>query len=1020
MKADDDNASANARSPEEGVGSPADTGTGERLRRMFERFNSFGCRIGLAFLAALLPLVGVGYVLVSAHVRGRLDAMFSEEAAGILEAWAERISTRIEDAGNAVAYLARSDHVHGVLASTAAPDLRDAAECGSVERQFRDFLETHPLSLMVRVLDAAGRERVRVERRGDEILTTPAADLQDKGNRAYVREAVAVLPGVRYVSRFELNREHGRIEQPPRPTVRIAVQVRAPSGKLLGLIIANLRANVLLAPPFPTTHRLLFVADTDGQYLLHSASPEVAFGGPENLATGIGLEQRLGRKAAHAALTGTPFTVEEEGQRYRMFTRRLTVAPVPRRALILGLLVPYAAVKVVAAEFALTFGGMLAVAVVLSLLAGWSASRHIGRPIRELAARALEFGTGHLDARASIQRGPTEVRKLALALNNMAARLQALQADWETALQRRTEALDKSRKAALSLMQDVKLRKDEIEKTLQKLAAAEAAARRRGAWASGLQKAGDDLARCTAVEEVLQTAARAPVEYLNLRMAWVSVPEDDDSAFRVAALSDPSIREAAVSECQPEVVRTGRCRLIDDVRGEPPHPSCPALAEKFGFHSCLSLPLKSGGRVAGILTIRAHREGQETVLSEARPLLEVFAHQVEAAWERCRREHELQELAAFALLNPSPVVRIGPDNRVVRANPAAVFGFDDIQGALWPDVCPEASPAFLARVRGDGDGEEMVQQQHRLGERVLLFCYVARPTGEVFAYGSDITLLMRTEEELRRAKEAAEAANRAKSEFLATMSHELRTPLNSIIGFADLLAMPFYGGLNPKQETYVRHISDAGRHLLALINDILDLSKVEAGRMELEPEPVRPAALIRECLDLIRERALKHSLTVAFAPDASDEDLEIHADSRRIKQVLYNLLSNATKFTPDGGAVRVDLERVRWDGERWVGAGDRTYDSPFTADDVRGWTDGVLVSVSDTGIGLANEDLDRVFGRFEQVDASASRRQEGTGLGLALTRSLVELHGGRIWAESDGVGRGATFRFVLPLSPPAP
>ncbi|NOY80594.1 MAG: GAF domain-containing protein [Kiritimatiellaeota bacterium] len=1022
MKEDTPNAPANVQAGERNAATAAHARSGKRRPCFKDRINSFGCRFGLAFFVAFLPLLGVGYALVSAHVRGRLDSVFSEEAAGMLESWAERIQTRIEDVGNAVAYLARSDHVLGVLEAAATPGPRVAQERRNVEREFRRFIETHPVCLMLQVLDAAGREQVRVERNEEGFSTTPNPDLRDNENRAFVREALALPPGTRFVSRFEVQPEQrGREGGGPCPSLRVAARVRAPLGQGLGLAVAKLRANVLLVPPAATTpQRVLFAVGAGGQYLYQSEAPKTAPDDADNSIAGMGLVQRLGPAAARAALAGKTSIVTEEGHHYRLFVRRLTIgtAPAPRRTLLLGLMVPHAAMKVVAAEFAFTFGGMLAIAAALSLLVGWSASRRIGGPIRELAAHALQFGTGRLDVRAAADRGPTEVRLLAEALNDMAAQLHVLQADWEAELRRRTEALDKSRKAALSLMQDVKLRKDEVEETLQKLAAAEAAARRRGAWASGLQKAGDDLARCTTAEAVLQTAARAPVEYLHLRMAWVSVPDDGASNFRVVAVSDPSIREAAVSECLPEVYRTGQCRHFDDVRGNPPHQSCPALAEEFGFHSCLSLPLKIGGQVAGVLTIRAHRKGQETVLAEARPLLEVFAHQVEAAWERCRREQELEELAAFASLNPSPVVRIGPDNRVVRANPAAVFGFDDIQGALWPDVCPGASPEFLARVR-EAVGQTL-QQQHRLDERVLLFSYVARPSGEVFAYGGDITRLVRTEDELRRAKNAAEAANRAKSEFLATMSHELRTPLNSIIGFAELLATPFYGELNPKQQTYVRHISDAGRHLLALINDILDLSKIEAGRMELEPEPVRPAGLIRECLDLIRERALKHSLTVEFSPDASDEDLEILADPRRIKQVLYNLLSNATKFTPDGGAVRVDLDRVRWTAGHWAGAGNRTYDSPFAPQDVGGWTEGVLVSVSDTGIGLADENLERVFGRFEQVDASASRRQEGTGLGLALTRSLVELHGGRIWAESDGVGHGATFRFILPLSPPAP
>ena len=244
--------------------------------------------------------------------------------------------------------------------------------------------------------------------------------------------------------------------------------------------------------------------------------------------------------------------------------------------------------------------------------------------------------------------------------------------------------------------------------------------------------------------------------------------------------------------------------------------------------------------------------------------------------------------------------------------------------------------------------------------------------------------LNRMSAELGRLYRQIETANQHKSEFLANMSHELRTPLNAIIGFTEVLSERMFGDINDKQAEYLRDILESGRHLLALINEILDLSKIEAGRMELERSDFDLPATIENTLVLVRERAQKHGIVLAHT---IDERLGvIHGDERKVKQVLLNLLSNALKFTPEGGSIHVRA----------------------------GLRDGMAeVSVSDTGVGIAPEDQDKVFEEFRQVGA-ASKKVEGTGLGLAISRKFIELHSGKIWVTSQ-VGSGSTFAFNLPL-----
>jgi signal transduction histidine kinase len=243
--------------------------------------------------------------------------------------------------------------------------------------------------------------------------------------------------------------------------------------------------------------------------------------------------------------------------------------------------------------------------------------------------------------------------------------------------------------------------------------------------------------------------------------------------------------------------------------------------------------------------------------------------------------------------------------------------------------------------------------------------------------------LNRMNDELGRLYEELEAASRHKSEFLATMSHELRTPLNAIIGFSQVLKEQMYGELNERQADYVDDVLSSGQHLLNLINDILDLAKVEAGRMELQPSTFELPELLENAASMVRERATRQGIGLTVATDGSVGLME--GDERKVKQILFNLLSNAVKFTPSGGKITLAA---------------------------RAAAEEVVISVRDTGIGISADDQTKIFEEFYQV--GTSRTQEGTGLGLALTRRLVELHHGQLSVESEP-GVGSTFTVTMPL-----
>ena len=315
-------------------------------------------------------------------------------------------------------------------------------------------------------------------------------------------------------------------------------------------------------------------------------------------------------------------------------------------------------------------------------------------------------------------------------------------------------------------------------------------------------------------------------------------------------------------------------------------------------------------------------------------------------------------------------------------------------GVLGPGEVNELVALRMTAMREAAAGtEEIALGNGRIVERV----FQRMPDGGVLATYLDVTERKRVEVDLRRAKEEAELASRTKTEFLANMSHELRTPLNAVIGFAEILQGEVFGPLgDARYREYAADIRDSGQHLLNLINDLLDVSKIEFGKVELVEETIDVAAIIDSCMRLMRDRADQAGLELtAYTP----ADLPyVHADGRRLKQIMLNLMSNAVKFTPSGGDVTVRAAVL---------------------------AEGLEIAIADTGIGIAAHDLAKALQPFGQIDSRMSRKYQGTGLGLPLAKAMIELHGGSLRLESE-LGRGTTAilrlpatRIIAPDTPPA-
>ena len=677
--------------------------------------------------------------------------------------------------------------------------------------------------------------------------------------------------------------------------------------------------------------------------------------------------------------------------------------------------------------------GLALFGVLLSVLASLLLARRMVRPIRALTEGAGRIGAGDLGHRLEVHTGD-EIERLAEQFNRMTSQLRESYANLEQKVEERTR---------------------ELSEALEQQTATSEILRVISSSPNDLTPVFDAM-----LESALRLCdANSGFLFLYDGQAYRAVAHRG-AAGAFAELMQKAQRAGPHTGLGRIVIEKGPVQIEDltqDIAYRERDPLRVQTVEIGGMRTWLGVPMLKEGEVIGAFVI--YRREVRSFSDKQVNLLATFASQAVIAIENVRlfkeldaRNHDLtetleQQTATSEILrvisssqtDVQPVFETIAENslRLCEATFSTVFRFDGelVHLAALRNLAPEGAAAIreafpmplsragasaraimtrsivhIADVREDPEYALQGLAQTASFRSILSVPMLrdGQPIGTITVAADrtepfpdkQVALLktfadqaviavenVRLFTEIQEKTGQLEIANRHKSEFLANMSHELRTPLNAVIGFSEVLLERMFGEINPKQEEYLQDILSSGKHLLSLINDILDLSKIEAGRMELEAQPFDLPAALDNALTLIRERAARNSIGLVVHVDPGIG--EIMADERKIKQVLLNLLSNAVKFTPEGGKITMSAALN--------GAA-------------------VEVSVADTGIGIAAEDQQAIFEEFRQVGSDYARKREGTGLGLALARRLVELHGGTLAVASEP-GKGSTFTFTIPVRP---
>jgi signal transduction histidine kinase len=889
-----------------------------------------------------------------------------------------------------------------------AAQSRLATPGGVMEQRRNDYIRLMSQALAitdVSYLDPAGKEQLRISRLAMDVVGSGLDYGKDpkfveaKGGRTYY--------GPVY---FRKDSE---------PYITVALRGAGPAGgvtaaevnlKFIWEVVSQIRIGKA---------GRAYVVDSRGQLIAH---PDISLVLQKTDLSGLSQVKDAVTAAPGSVESGQEGTIAEDIQKRQVLTAHAAVAPVGWRVFVEQ---PLA--EAFAPLYASLYrtGGLLVLGLVLSLGASLLLARRMVTPIRALQAGASRIGAGDLGHRIDVRTGD-ELEALAAQFNETTARLQESYATLEQKVEERTRELSESleqQTATAEILRVISASPTDVQPVFDAIAR------------SAVRLSGGAGVRVVRFDGVLMhlvashSSEVGPLRGGTLRSRFPRAPDQRLGVGR--AILDRAI--VHIPDLQDDAEYDSETKAEATVR------------------SLLAVPMMREGAAVGAIVVARRAAGRFTDQQVA--LLKTFADQAVIAVENTRLFQELQarveELRALgevsqAVSSSLDLGRVldavaGHAVQLSGADAGGIFEIDPDRQTFAPVTARGLSDEFVEALRTTrldlrggtiGRAAEAgrpvqipdVEAATHYPLRALLLqegfrAVLALPMGDAHvtrgmvlmrrapgAFDDRVEgLLMaianqskiaidnaRLFREIEQKGRELEVANRHKSEFLANMSHELRTPLNAVIGFSEVLLERMFGELNDKQADYLQDILSSGRHLLSLINDILDLAKVEAGRMDLELAPFDLPAALENTLTLVRERAMRGAIHLTLAVE--DGVGEIVGDERKVKQIVLNLLSNAVKFTPEGGQVSV---------RAGLAAG------------------AVEISVSDTGIGIAPEDQETIFEEFRQVGSDALRKHEGTGLGLTLTRRFVELHGGRIRVEST-LGQGSTFTFTLPEREPCP
>jgi len=892
--------------------------------------------------------------------------------------------------------------------------------------------------MQARMLDESGMELVRVDYDKAGLRFIPEPKLQNKSSRPYFKNAMKISPGKIYVSNIDLNRESDEIEVPYRSNIRFAMPVFDSKGRTRGLIILNVIADQFrkVKPMFRVEvvdH--VFVTDKRGFYIYHSQEPSKEWGGQNDLNTGASLFKDY-PEVAQQILS------KQEGEAYskgkQIFYSTLNIED--QVSLVIGLVLPRKIVEAPLHRFKVFLTFLIIVIIGVIWIVSFLFTRRLLTPIEKLKTATSRISRGEFDTQIEVASND-EIRELADDFNAMIQ-----------ALRKKTIRLTKLYELGIKTGKTPTEIADAIVSSLGTVMnVAMATVERIGEDTLSivsLYKDGRFIhegtfpLKGTPCEKVKiekracrfhNTAEQFPDdpflrEYKILSYLGVPIISSQGDVIGAIDVLDP--KEIEFSEEDTELLYTLSQRMAFEWEQESNINEIKYANKKlealyniaFSLSQFIDLSETLKHALDAILEIKflkfkkealifiIDEEKQELVLSANHGLTEEairYEERVKIGECLCGKA----ALTGDILYSPnseknSQHTRCVPDIAAHADICVPLKSREKIMGVL--QLHREINAPFSEEERGIL--QTIGSQLGMAIENALLFKETQNYSTELERKVEERTL------EIQSINKDLVLANQAKSEFLASMSHELRTPLTAIIGFSEVLFDKNFGPLNAKQEEYTIDILESGRHLLSLINDILDLAKVESGKMELDLSTVNMADLLENSLIMIKEKAYKHALSLNL--DVPDEmaDLEIEADERKLKQIIFNLLSNAAKFTPDGGSVNMsarivdcrlsieDLKKRNLDVSSMTSQASTINHQPC-----------IEISVSDTGIGIASEDQEMVFEEFYQLKGKTTDKSPGTGLGLSLVKRLVEMHGGKVGIESEALGQGSRFFFTIPL-----